>query len=391
MSPADFLPYGKQQIDDDDVAAVVEALRAPYLTQGPRVAAFEDALAHYVGAAHISAVANGTAALHLAYAALGLAAGDEIITSPITFAATANAAHMVGARVRFADVEPDTGNLCPASVESLITHRTQGVVAVHLAGLPADLAALRRICDQHGLWLVEDASHALGASYRGAPIGCCRYSEAATFSFHPVKHLTTLEGGAIAVRDPELKRRIDRLREHGIERADFLQPAPGPWYYEVQSLGWNYRLSDVQCALGMSQLGKQEGWLARRQALARRYRARIGAHHGSTMTVQAERPGRTHAYHLLIALIDFAALGCTRGQVMRSLRDHGIGSQVHYIPVTHHPYYREIYGDPAERPGVDRFYERALSLPLYPALTGADVDRIVECLVSAARGVRQAA
>ncbi|CAN5858058.1 UDP-4-amino-4,6-dideoxy-N-acetyl-beta-L-altrosamine transaminase [soil metagenome] len=375
-----FLPYGQQLIEDDDIAAVVEALRSPLITQGPRVPEFEAALASYSGAPYISAVANGTIALQLAYAALGLGTDDEIITTPNTFAATANAARALGANVRFSDVEPDTGNMDLTTVETLITPRTKGIVPVHFGGLPVDLAGLRGIADRHKLWVVEDAAHALGATYRGAPIGSGQYSEATTFSFHPVKHITTGEGGAIAVRDASLKRTIDRLRHHGVERDSFKQPSPGPWYHEVQSLGWNGRITDIQCALGLSQLRKQPGWLARRRELAAAYRTLIPARLGSRATVQATRPERESAYHLLPVLIDFAGVGVSRADVMTRLKTHQVGSQVHYIPVDSQPYYRELYGAPAQHPGMDSFYARELSLPMFAGMSTDDVERVVTAL-----------
>ncbi|RMH40742.1 MAG: UDP-4-amino-4,6-dideoxy-N-acetyl-beta-L-altrosamine transaminase [Deltaproteobacteria bacterium] len=389
-NPAADLPYGRQTIDDDDVAAVVAALRSARLTQGPQVDAFERELAMYVGAPYVSACANGTAALHLAYAALGLGPGDEIITSPVTFSATASAAHQLGATVRFADVDPTTGTLHPPSVEALVTPRTQGVVAVHLGGLPCELTALRHLCDRHGLWLVEDAAHALGAVYRGAPIGSCRYADATTFSFHPVKHITTGEGGAVAVRDEALKRRIDRLRHHGIAREpdQFVQPSPGPWYYEVQQLGYNYRLPDILCALGRAQLAKQPAWLARRRAIAARYRERL---HG-IVSLQREPSYAQSAYHLMIALVPFERYGCDRATVMRALAAAGIGTQVHYIPLSHHPYYRARYGDLPDPPGVAEYYRHALSLPMFPAMTDADVDRVADAVIAAlAPAARRAA
>jgi perosamine synthetase len=375
-----FLPYAQQEISEEDIAAVVGALRSPMITQGPQVAAFEAALASFTGAGHVSVVANGSVALQLAYAALGLGPGDEIITTPNTFAATANAARALGADVRFCDVEPDTGNLDVATIEPLITPRTRGIAAVHFGGLPVDLPALRTLADRHGLWIVEDAAHALGATYAGELVGSGRYSEATTLSFHPVKHITTGEGGAVLVRDPALKRAVDRLRHHGVEREELLLPSPGPWYHEVQSLGWNARLTDLQCALGTSQLRRLPGWLIQRRALAASYRELVGARLPELVRVQATRAGRDSAYHLLPALIDFASCGRARAEVMVALRERGIGTQVHYIPVDSQPYYRSLYGEPAPHPGMEQFYARELSLPMYPGLTTADVERVVSTL-----------
>jgi UDP-4-amino-4,6-dideoxy-N-acetyl-beta-L-altrosamine transaminase len=373
-----FLPYGKQVIDEDDIAAVVAALRAPLITQGPLVGEFEAALVAYTGVPHASVVANGSIALQIAYAALGLTAGDELITSPNTFAATANAARSLGADVKFCDVEPDTGNLDLSSVEALITPKTRGITAVLFGGLPVDLAGLRALADRHGLWIVEDAAHALGATYQSKHPGA-HYSDAVTLSFHPVKQLTTAEGGAILTRDPRLKRTFDRLKHHGIEREALTIESPGPWYHEVQSLGWNARLTELQCALGISQMKKLTAWIARRRELAAAYREQIAARLGGLVTVQAERPDRESAYHLLPVLIDFTKQ--SRAQVMNALRERGIGTQVHYIPVDTQPYYQSLY-EPAPHPGMTQFYARELSLPMYASLTVADVTRVVTALAA---------
>jgi perosamine synthetase len=371
-----MLPYGRQSLDEADIAAVVEVLRSPFLTCGPVVARFEQALAKHVGAAHASVCSSGTAALHLVYAALGITAGDEIITTPITFSATAAAAYYVGATVRFADVDPRTGNLDPQSVAGLITPRTRAIVPVHLGGLPADLDELHAIADAHGLALVEDACHALGASYRGTPIGGGR-SDATVYSFHPVKHITTGEGGAIVTPNAGLKRRIDRLRQHGIERdaRHMQQPPEGAWSYEVQELGWNYRLSDLSCALGLSQLGKLDRFVARRRELAAQYRAQLP----SEVITPLERDDRQSAYHLFAVAIDFAALSTTRAHVADELAAAGIGTQVHYIPLLQHPLHAQRCPDELARPrpGAAHYYARTLSLPMFPAMTDADVTEVV--------------
>jgi perosamine synthetase len=371
-----MLPYGRQTIDDADIAAVVEVLRSPLLTCGPVVARFEQALAATLGAKHASVCSSGTAALHLVYAALDIGAGDEIITTPITFSATAAAAYYVGAKVRFADVDPRTGNIDPASVAALIGPRTKAIVAVHLGGLPVDLEALHELADRHGIALVEDACHALGATYHGTPIGGGR-SAATVFSFHPVKHITTGEGGAIVTPSAALKRRIDRLRQHGVERdpAHMQQPPAGSWSYEVQELGWNYRLSDLSCALGLAQLGKLDQFVARRRQLAVQYRTALAGFTG--VTAPFETSDRESAYHLFAVAIDFAHFGTTRARVTDQLAACGIGTQVHYIPLYEHPLHRERCGDPGPHPGADHYYARTLSLPMFPAMTDADVGEVV--------------
>jgi perosamine synthetase len=371
-----MLPYGRQSIDEADIAAVVEVLRSPLLTCGPLVGRFEQALAKQVHANHASVCSSGTSALHLAYAALDIGTGDEIITTPITFSATAAAAYYVGANVRFADVDPRTGILDPASVADAITSRTRAIVPVHLGGMPADLDALHDLADRHGLHVIEDACHALGATYRGIPIGGGR-SAATVFSFHPVKHITTGEGGAIVTSNPTLKRRIDRLRQHGVERDPrfMQQPPSGSWSYEVQELGWNYRLSELSCALGLTQLAKLDRFVARRRGLAALYRAQLPA----GVTAPCEFDDRESAYHLFAVAIDFAAWKTTRARVTDELAKCGIGTQVHYIPLLQHPLHAQRCPDEVARarPGTDYYYARTLTLPLFPAMTDADVGEVV--------------
>jgi perosamine synthetase len=376
-----MLPYGRQTIDDADIAAVVEVLRSPLLTCGPVVPRFEQALAAKLGAKHASVCSSGTAALHLVYAALDIGAGDEIITTPVTFSATAAAAYYVGAKVRFADVDPRSGNIDPASVAALIGPKTKAIVAVHLGGLPVDLEALHALADQHGIALVEDACHALGATYHGTPIGGGR-SAATVFSFHPVKHITTGEGGAIVTPSAALKRRIDRLRQHGVERdpSHMQQPPAGSWSYEVQELGWNYRLSDLSCALGLAQLAKLDQFVARRRELSAAYRTALAGFTG--VTAPPESSDRESAYHLFAVAIDFARFGTTRARVTEQLAARGIGTQVHYIPLYEHPLHQQRCGDVGPHPGADHYYARTLSLPLFPAMTDADVGEVVAQLHS---------
>ena len=380
-------PYGRQSLDAHDVAAVVAALTDELLTCGPQVAQFEDDLAAYLGAAHVAVCSSGTAALHLAYLGVGLEPGDEIITSPITFSATASAAYQAGLGVRFADVDPVTGNLDPASIEPLIGPRTRAIVPVHLAGQPCDLAELAAIADRHGLLLIEDACHALGASYRDRRIGAAGRSDAVVLSFHPVKHITTGEGGAVIVRDPAHLRRIQRLRHHGIERDPALMsvPSPGPWYHEVVEQGFNYRLPDVLCALGRSQLARLPQFLAARRAIADAYRVELAVHFDDdAVRAPLALADREHAYHLMAVAIDFARLGVDRGALMRALAARGVGSQVHYIPLPDQPFHRDRPGaePPRARPGAATYYQRTLSLPMYPDLTPADVRVIVATLAT---------
>jgi len=374
------IPYGRQLIEPDDEAAVLAALRSDYLTQGSRTRDFERQLADYVGARHCLVTSSATAALHIAYAALDLQ-GREGLTTPITFVATANAMVYAGIEPRFADIDPDTFNLSPAALDQAVTDRTGLVAPVHLAGLPADMKAIRAIADRRGLKVVEDASHAIGSEYEGGGrVGDCRYAEATVFSFHPVKTLTTGEGGAVTTNDDELYERMALLRSHGIERAaDRMAACPGPWFYEQQQLGFNYRMTELQAALGSSQLAKLDRFAARRQQIVDAYHRELSQL--NWLRLPEQRPGQTVCYHLFILQIDFQALGLSRAEVMARLKDSGVGSQVHYIPVHLQPWYRDTYGlGPGQFPAAESYYERALSIPLYPAMTDADVAQVVAAI-----------
>ncbi|MBU6373948.1 MAG: UDP-4-amino-4,6-dideoxy-N-acetyl-beta-L-altrosamine transaminase [Alphaproteobacteria bacterium] len=394
-TPAPFLPYGRQSIGEDDIAAVAAALRDDMLTTGPRVAAFERAFAAKVEAPFAVAVANGTAALHLAMLALDLAPGDVCIVPTITFLATANAVRFAGGEVVFADVDPDTALMTPDTLRAALARaagrRVRAILPVHYAGPMADTAALAAIAAEAGAVLIEDSCHALGSrDARGDAAGACRHAAMGCFSFHPVKTIACGEGGMITTRDPALADRLMRLRSHGMQRdlGAFQSPdlacdtdgGPAPWAYEMPEIGYNYRLTDMQCALGLSQFAKLDAFLARRAALVGRYRARLIGRRG--VDVLAPASGQTPGWHLLVALIDFAAIGAPRRVVMERLRAHGVGSQVHYVPVHRQTYYRDRYGA-LDLPGAERFYARCLSLPLFPDMTDADVDRVVEALDAA--------
>jgi perosamine synthetase len=368
-----LLPYGRQTLDADDAAAVMDALRADYVTTGPRVDAFERALAARIGARYAVAMSSGTAALHAAVACLGVDAGDEVIVPPLTFAATANAVCYVGGTPVFADVRPDTLTLDPAAVRAALTPRTRAIVGVDFAGQPCDLAALREIAGRGHVALLDDAAHALGAEYRGCPVGT--QADATVFSFHPVKHVTTAEGGLVATADDALARRLRRFRNHGItvEFAD--RAARGDWYYEIAELGFNYRLTDIQCALGLSQLGKLDRFLARREAIASRYRAELGALAG--LRLPAVAADVRHAWHFFPVLLEPAELTTDRTMVFRALRAEGIGVNVHYIPVYWHPYYARRGYARGLCPVAEDAYARLVTLPLFPAMTDADADDVV--------------
>lgn len=390
-----MIPYGRQLIDQADIDTVCRALRGDLLTTGPEIKAFENELAEFCGAKYAVACANGTAALHLAGLAAGIGPGDLVITSPITFLASANFARFCGADVAFADIEGESANMDPAKLAEKMEPRVKAVVPVHFGGSPANMEAIARIADQHGAIVIDDASHALGATYltgggERVKVGSGRHSRMTTFSFHPVKHLTTGEGGAITTNDPGLYEKLLKLRSHGMvsqpEKWENLElgfdadGSPNPWYYEMPEIGFNYRITDIQCALGRSQMKKLPGFLERRRFLAETYRREMaGLPHVKALGVAS---GNDSAYHLFVVLIDFAALGMSRGRMMKELRARGIGSQVHYIPVNRQPYYRRL-GISPDTPRADRYYEQCLSLPLFPAMSDQDVQSVM----SALRGV----
>lgn len=396
MAERAFLPYGRQTIEDDDIAAVAAALRSDYLTTGPRVEAFEAAFAQAVGARHAVACNSGTAALHLAMMARDVQPGEGVIAPAITFAATANAARYQGAEVIFADVDPDSGLMTPQTLAQALTRldgrRLRAILPVHLTGAAADLPAIRTLADDHGAVVIEDACHALGTTMAFDNIperaGDCRHSAMACFSFHPVKTIATGEGGMVTTNDPALAARLALFRSHGITRdpGAFTAPdisldtagAANPWAYEMQALGYNYRIPDVLCALGLSQLAKLDRFAARRRALTARYHTLL-APLAPTIRPASVPATSDPALHLFVALIDFDAVGQTRAAVMRALAARGIGTQVHYIPVPRQPYYVARYGEP-DLPGADAWYARALSLPLFPGMADDDPDRVVEAL-----------
>ena len=379
------LPYGRQTIEDDDIAAVTQALRGDFLTTGPLVEAFEVAFAEKVGARHAVACSNGTAALHLAMLALDVQPGEVCIVPSITFLATANCARYVGAEVVFADVDPLTGLMTPDTLAQALTRvgdrKLRAVLPVHLRGDTVELPALAALAQGAGAVLVEDAPHALGSTMRfgntAERVGDVRHSAMATFSFHPVKTIATGEGGMVTTNDGRLAGRLKTLRSHGMVR-----PAGAdPWIYEMPEPGFNYRLPDILCALGLSQLAKLDRFAARRKALAARYADALKPL--APVVRPAERPDWSDpVLHLMVALIDFKAAGKARRQVVDDLRARGVGTQVHYIPVHTQPYYRDRCG-PLSLPGAEAWYETCLSLPLYPGMADADVDLVVDALKDA--------
>lgn len=387
-----FLPYGRQSIDDSDIAAVVESLRSDYLTTGPMVERFERELAATVGAKEAVVVSNGTAALHLAVLTQNLSLKDAVIVPSITFAASANCVAYGGAQVMFADIDPYTGLITNDSFDAALSlidglgYRFAGVIPVHYAGRPVDLGHIRATCQARGAFLIEDACHALGTSGAQSAVGSCVASDMAVFSFHPVKTLTTGEGGAITTDDPDLARQLRRLRSHGIERdpTQFTglgygdSDDVGPWVYEMQGLGFNYRLPDLNCALGVAQLKRLPWFIERRKALVAAYESLLK----TNLFVSWSSPDAATdpVFHLMAVAIDFSAVGKSRAQVMAELKTRGIGTQIHYIPVHRQPYWQTRQLASRDLPGADAFYRSTLSLPLYPDMTDADPARVVEAL-----------
>jgi UDP-4-amino-4,6-dideoxy-N-acetyl-beta-L-altrosamine transaminase len=366
------IPYGRQTIEDDDVAAVVEALRGDWLTQGPSVAAFEEQLAAACGAPYAVAFSSGTAALHAAAFAAGVGPGDELVTSAITFAASANCAAYLGATPRFADIEAATWNVSPETVAPVLSERTRAVIPVSFAGLPAPVAELRAALPDDVV-LIEDAAHAIGGRRPDGPVGDGLHADMTIQSFHPVKTVTTGEGGAITLRDGELRRKLLEFRSHGMTKdpARLERPDEGGWYMEQQVLGFNYRITDLQCALGSSQLRKLERFVAARNAIAERYRAGLGDLDGVVLPPAAPG-GAVHAYHLFVIHV------ADRRGLYEFLRERQIFAQVHYLPVYRHPWYRETYGyAPGLCPQAEAYYAGCLSLPCFPALTEAEQDTVI--------------
>ncbi|HXZ68508.1 MAG TPA: UDP-4-amino-4,6-dideoxy-N-acetyl-beta-L-altrosamine transaminase [Alphaproteobacteria bacterium] len=392
------LPYGRHFIDEDDINAVVSVLRGDYLTTGPAVPAFESALADYVGARETLSCSSGTAALHLAALALGLGQGDTVIVPAITFLATANAARFVGAEVLFADVDPDTGLMSPehlrAAIAELPPTGKRALFNVHYAGQCEDVETISKIARAAGLMIVDDACHAIGTEYRTAAgtwhkIGSGAHADLTCFSFHPVKTIAMGEGGAVSVNDPELAARIKHYRNHGVERdpAKFTQAfsrdesgAPAPWAYEMHEPGFNYRASDIHCALGSSQLKKLPKFIRERRELAALYDKLLEPLWPIVRPI-GRRGAVIPAWHLYAVLIDFARLGLTRAELMAALKEQGIGTQVHYIPVARQPYFAARYGH-QDLPGADTYYQSCLSLPLFVGMTEDDIARIVNALAA---------
>jgi UDP-4-amino-4,6-dideoxy-N-acetyl-beta-L-altrosamine transaminase len=378
----EFLSYGKQWIDDDDIRNVQATLTSDFLTQGPQIAEFEQALGKYTGARYCVAVANGTAALHLAVAALELAPDSEGITSTISFVASSNAMIYNNIKPVFADIDQRTYLLDHSDLEKRITPRTKLFLPVHFAGQPVEMKNLKILSEKYKCAVIEDAAHAIGSRYPdGSMVGNCRYSDLTIFSFHPVKTITTGEGGAITTNDPGLYQKLLLLRNHGITREPRqLTNHPGPWYYEMQVLGFNYRLTDLQAALGLSQLRKLDRFIQRRREIVQRYNAAFKS--APWLTTPYEQKEVFSAFHLYVLRIDFNNINKNRLQVMEILKKKNIGTQVHYIPIHTQPYYQRRYRYHwGEFPNAENYYQQALSIPLYPKLTDEQVQYVIDSIL----------
>lgn len=385
-----IIPYGRHDVTDADVEAVVDVLRSDWLTQGPVVPRFEQTVSHYCGARHAVAVNSATSALHIACLALGLGPGDRLWTSPITFVASANCGLYCGAEVDFVDIDPRTYNLCPQALErKLVEAEREGrlpkiVVPVHLCGQPCDMQAIHALSQRFGFRIIEDASHAIGGKYQGEPIGNGRHSDISIFSFHPVKIITTAEGGMALTNDAELARRMALLRSHGITRdpAQMTHVPDGPWYYQQVDLGFNYRMTELQAALGVSQMERLDGYVSRRHALARRYDEQFA---DLPLTLPWQHPDGYSGLHLYVIRLKLDQIGKTHREVFEALRDQGIGVNLHYIPVHTQPYYQRMGFRPGDYPEAERYYAEAISLPMYPSMPDGQQDQVVAALTKALR------
>ena len=370
-----MIPYGKQTIEQDDIQAVVDVLKSDFLTTGPKIAEFEQTVADYVGAKYAIAISNGTSALHAACFAAGIGPGDEVITTPLTFAASTNCVLYCGGTPVFADVDPKTYNIDPEDIRRKITDRTKAIIAVHLAGQPCDMDAIHSIAREHGLIVIEDGAHALGSVYKGKKVGSM--SDMTTFSFHPVKPITTGEGGMIVTDNEDFYKKMVLFRSHGITRDDSMMTRnDGPWFYQQFDLGYNYRITDIQCALGCSQMKKLDRFLARRKEIVARYNEAFAD--CDNIITPYQLSDTESGWHLYIVQVK----NCDRRKVFENMREKGIGVNVHYIPVYMHPYYQEHGYENVHCANAEEIYSHIISLPLYPGLTSEQQDYVIDTLKS---------
>ncbi len=374
-----MIPYGRQYIDDDDIAEVVKVLKSDFLTTGPKIQEFEEKFASRVGAKYAVVVSSGTAALHVACLAAGLTPGQELITSPMTFAASANCALYCGARPVFVDIN-DQGLLNADAIEAKITKKSKVILPVHYAGMPCDLTLIKEIATKYNLVVIEDACHALGSTYKGSKIGDCSFSDLSVFSFHPVKHITTGEGGMITTNNLELYYKLRSLRTHGIvyDTDKFQNKQSGSWYYEMQMLGFNYRMTDIQAALGISQLKKLDGFIQRRREIIKKYNEAF--HQSEFFDMIYEKEGQFSAYHLFPILLKSPYIDRKR-DIFQKIRKEELWVQVHYIPVYFHPYYRKLGYVQGLCPNSEMFYKRQISIPLYPAMTEENIEYVTKTIM----------
>ncbi|MDR5659780.1 UDP-4-amino-4,6-dideoxy-N-acetyl-beta-L-altrosamine transaminase [Serpentinicella sp. ANB-PHB4] len=371
------LAYGKQSIDEEDIERVVRVLKGDYLTTGPYVKEFEEKVAKYVGAKYAVAVANGTAALHMACFAAGISKGDEVIVSPITFVASANCVLYCGGTPVFADIDPVTYNIDPKEIEKKITEKTKAIIAVDFTGQAVDLDEIRKIANKHKLFVIEDAAHALGSEYKGKKVGCL--ADMTAFSFHPVKPITTAEGGMITTNNKELYEKMMIFRSHGVTRdSSLLKQSDGPWYYEQLELGYNYRITDVQCALGSSQIEKIDDFIRRRRQIVSRYNQAF--QNLKEITTPFEAAYSNSGCHIYVIRIKPKLLNATREDIFRALKAENVGVNVHYIPVYLHPYYRELGYSVGLCPNAERLYDEIITLPLFPKMTDQDIVDVINAV-----------
>ena len=372
-----FIPYGRQCIDEEDIQAVVEVLRSDFITTGPKNEELEKSITEFTGAKYAVTVSSGTAALHAACFAAGIGPGDEVITSPMTFAASANCILYMGAKPVFADIDPKTYNIDPKEIERKITGRTKAIIPVHFTGQPCDMDEILKIAEKYGLTVIEDGAHALGATYKNRKIGTI--SSMTTFSYHPVKLVTTGEGGAVTTNDISLYNKLIMFRTHGITKdMEKMDNYEGLWFCEQQHLGFNYRLTDIQAALGISQMKKLGLFLEKRRSFADLYNKLLGDLDGVTVPYQVEYA--SSAWHIYIIKLNLSKLALGRREIFDQLRDRNIGVHVHYIPVYYHPYYRELGYEKGICPVAEELYEGIITLPLYPTMETADIYYIVDNL-----------
>lgn len=369
-----FIPYGKQDITEDDIEKVVEVLRSDFITQGPEIDLFEKNLTAYTGAKYAVAFNSGTAALHAAYFACGVNKDDEVVTTPNTFVATSNAALYLNAKPVFADIEESTGNISVDEIRLKITDKTKVITPVDYGGQPCDMEAVYKLAKEHGCFVIEDASHAIGSRYKDGVTGGGAFADISIFSFHPVKHVTTGEGGAALTNDRELFEKLLLFRSHGVTKKDLINESPGPWYYEMHALGYNYRMTDMQAVLGSAQLAKLDKFVARRKEIADKYRE---AFKGNSFFDMVEiKEGRSSSYHLFPILLK-ERYRASKKNIVELFFENGIGVQTHYIPVNSQPYYQNLGYKTIDTPKAESFYKGEISIPMYPKMSEEDVEKVI--------------